>query len=56
VVDIAWCDQEPPETATPELDEELTDVEDDWIVDVEVVPAEALVVDACVDDATPGIV
>jgi hypothetical protein len=47
---MRWRSYEPPETATPELDEELTDVEDDWTpVDVDAV----LVVD---DDVTPGTV
>jgi hypothetical protein len=47
---IGRRDQEPPETATPELDDELTDVEDDWTpLDVDA----ALAVD---DDVTPAIV
>jgi hypothetical protein len=47
---IGRRDQEPPETATPELDDELTDVEDDWTpLDVDA----ALAVE---DDVTPAMV
>src|ERR1700674_4075014 len=43
---IGEGDYEPPETATPELDDELTEVEDDCNpFDVEAVLVEALVVD-----------
>jgi hypothetical protein len=51
---IGEGDYEPPETATPELDDELTEVEDDCNpFDVEAVLVEALVVD---NGVTPGIV
>jgi hypothetical protein len=51
---------EPPETATPELDDELTCVDEDWTVDelvdeVEFDAAEVELV-AAVDEVAPGIV
>jgi hypothetical protein len=57
-------DYEPPDTATPLLDDWLTPVAEDWtpVEEVAMVPleaveaVEALVDDTVVDEATPGIV
>jgi hypothetical protein len=58
---IEGADQDPPETATPELEDELTGVGEAWRpleVDVEVVPEDVAVLAVAPEDvaAVPGIV
>jgi hypothetical protein len=53
---IEGADQDPPETATPELEDEPTEVEDDWSPVEVLVDVEVLAVAPDVVAAVPGIV